>query len=76
MAILNISPTDSDQNFESFIQSFMTVFDKHAPTKRVKNETQPDWHNENIKFASNQRACITMSETGPSTNIGEIKQDI
>lgn len=40
MAILNISPTDSDQNVRSFIQSFVTVFDKHAPmkTKRVKTD--------------------------------------
>ena len=57
MAILNISPVDSEQNFESFIQSFITVFDKHAPmkTKRVKQETQSKWHNENIKAASKQR---------------------
>ena len=32
--------TDSDQNFESFIQSFVKVFDKHAPrkTKRVRKK--------------------------------------
>ena len=39
MAISNISPIDSDQTFESFIQSFMKVFDKHAPIK-IKRVTR------------------------------------
>ena len=56
-AISNISPTNSEQNFESFIQSFVTVFDKHAPmkTKRVKKEIQPEWHDETTKAANKQR---------------------
>ena len=51
---LDISSNDSDQNFNSFIASFMSVFDKHAPlkTKHVRKETQPKWYDEKIKTAS------------------------
>ena len=57
MTNFNISQVNTDQNFEFFTQTFMNVFDKHAPikTKRVKRETQPEWHNEDIKHASKQR---------------------
>ena len=67
MTNINISPVDSDQNFETFIQTFMTVFDKHAPikTKRVKKESQPDWYNEDIKFASKQRDMYHKSRNWP-----------
>ena len=45
----------------------MTVFDKHAPikTKRVKKESQPDWYNEDIKFASKQRDMYHKSRNWP-----------
>ena len=67
MTNINISPVNSDQNFETFIQNFMTVFDKHAPikTKRVKLESQPDWYNEDIKFASKQRDMYHKSRNWP-----------
>ena len=53
MTNFNISQVNTDQNFETF----MNVFDKHAliKTKRVKRETQSEWHNEDIKHATKQR---------------------
>ena len=67
MANITISPVNTDQNFEIFIQTFMTVFDKHVPikTKRVKKETQPDWYNDEIKFASKQRDMYHKSRNWP-----------
>ena len=57
LSSLDISSNDSDQNFNSFIASFISVFDKHAPlkTKRVRKETQPEWYDEKIKTASKTR---------------------
>ena len=57
MTALEISQTDSDENFANWTQTFMTIFDKHAPvkSKRVKKEIQPEWLNENIKHATKQR---------------------
>ena len=57
LSSLDISSNDSNQNFNSFIASFMSVFDKHAPmkTKRVRKETQPKWYDEKIKTASKTR---------------------
>ena len=57
LSSLDLSSNESDQNFNSFIASFMSVFDKHAPlkTKRVRKETQPEWYDEKIKTASKTR---------------------
>ena len=78
MAILNISQTDSEQYFRSFIQSCVTVFDKHAPmkTKRVKKKISRNGITRKSELIVNNVICIARPETGPSTNIGETKQQI
>ena len=57
MTALEISQIDSDENFANWTQTFMTIFDKHArvKSKSVKNETKPEWLNEDIKHATKQR---------------------
>ena len=78
MSSLNVSPNDSDLNFNNFINSFMTIFEKHAPmkTKRVKNENQPEWFNEHIKRASKTRDMYHKAKTGLNIYTGETKQRI
>ena len=67
MSSLDVSPNDSDLNFNNFINSFMTIFEKHAPmkTKRVKNENQPEWFNEHIKSASKTRDMYHKAKNWP-----------
>ena len=57
MTHFNISQVNTDQNFETFTQTFINVFDKHVliKPKSLKRETQPEWHNEDIKYGSKQR---------------------
>ena len=77
MTILNVSPIDPDKNFQIFIQTFMTVFDKHTPikAKRVKKETQPEWHNDKINTASKERDMYHKSRTQYKYSVtGEIKR--
>ena len=44
-------------NFENWTAAFMKIFNNHAPlkSKRVKHETQPEWHSDEIKIARKNR---------------------
>ena len=57
MNTLVISQIDINANVSNWTSKFMAVFDKHAPIrqKRVKRETQPEWVNDEIKTAMEQR---------------------
>lgn len=48
---------NTNSNFENWSSRFMQIFNQHAPlrTKRVKRETQPEWHNDEIKQAMKRR---------------------
>ena len=52
-----VSQTDPNLNFETWTGEFLKVFSKHAPlkSKRVKRETQPEWLNDDIKYARKNR---------------------
>ena len=44
-------------NYENWTAAFMKIFNRHAPlkSKRVKHETQPEWHSDEIKPARKKR---------------------
>ena len=57
LAFIEMSNNDSSKNFEIWTSISMDIFDKHAPmkSKRVKNGTQPEWINDEIKMAIKNR---------------------
>ena len=57
MNSLAVSQSDTNTNFSNWASKFIAVLDKHAPVryKRVKRDTQPEWFNDDIKFAMKQR---------------------
>lgn len=57
MATLQVSYNDPNLNFSNWSKVFADVLNKHAPvkSKRVKHEIQPEWLNEENKFASKTR---------------------
>ena len=54
MSNLELYQCDSHKNFREWNSAFMQVFNTHAPvkSKRVKRETQPVWHTDDIKNAT------------------------
>ena len=54
---LHTTDADTNQNFENWCTIFSEVLDKHAPvkSKRIKHETQPEWLNDDIKYAAKTR---------------------
>ena len=75
MTHFNICQVNTDHNFETFTQTFIKVFDKHAQikTKRVKRRTQLEWHNEVSSMLVSNGICITSPGTSTSKNIDETK---
>ena len=63
-------------NFENWTSAFMKIFNKHAPfkSKRVKRETQLEWHNDEIKLARKNAMLSTRLKTEKNTRLGEIRQ--
>ena len=54
---MTYSATDSNINFSQWVSTFVSILNRNAPvkTKRVKNETQPDWLTDDIKIAMKNR---------------------
>ena len=48
---------NTNTNFENWTAAFMKIFNNNAPlkSKRVKHETQPEWHSDEIKLARKNR---------------------
>ena len=57
LSTFNVSQSDSNYNFSEWTRIFMAILVKHAPikSKRVKRETQPEWLDDEIKYAILQR---------------------
>ena len=67
---------NTNTNLENWTAAFMKIFNNHAPlkSKRVKHETQPEWHSDEIKLARKNRDSSHRAKTGKNTNFGEIRQ--
>ena len=72
MDSLAISQSDTNTNFSNWTSKFIAVFDQHNPVryKRVKRDTQPEWLNDDIKFAMKQRDKFHSRKDWNQTNTG------